>query len=86
MMVAKTLGGVEYGSLFGNPSGGVLQWVDDALVYAPSWPRFLEVIDMYLSNVRRYDVRLNVDKCTIFATEVKWCGRVLSGGSMEIRR
>eukprot|EP00924_Labyrinthula_sp_SR-Ha-C_P014083 maker-scaffold_56-snap-gene-1.70-mRNA-1 protein AED:0.44 eAED:0.46 QI:0/0/0/1/1/1/2/0/153 len=52
MMVIKILGGVEDDSLFGNPSGGILQWVDDALVYAPTWSRFLEVINVYLSNVR----------------------------------
>eukprot|EP00924_Labyrinthula_sp_SR-Ha-C_P016197 snap_masked-scaffold_4-processed-gene-21.67-mRNA-1 protein AED:1.00 eAED:1.00 QI:0/0/0/0/1/1/2/0/121 len=64
-MVTQILEGIEDNSLLGNLSGGIL---------------FLEVIDTYLSNVRKYDVRLNVDKCNLFTTEAKWCGRVLFKG------
>eukprot|EP00924_Labyrinthula_sp_SR-Ha-C_P013860 snap_masked-scaffold_5-processed-gene-15.36-mRNA-1 protein AED:1.00 eAED:1.00 QI:0/0/0/0/1/1/2/0/1386 len=79
-MVTQILGGIQRDALFGNPKGGVLQWVDDALVYAPTWPCFLKVIDQYLTNVRKYDVRLNVDKCNLFSTNVSSCGRILSEG------
>ena len=77
-IVAEILGGVENDSLFGRPHSGVLQWLDDSLVYSETFEQHLETMARLLENCRKKKLRLNIDKCDVIKREAVWCGRLIS--------
>eukprot|EP00924_Labyrinthula_sp_SR-Ha-C_P010327 snap_masked-scaffold_23-processed-gene-3.26-mRNA-1 protein AED:0.37 eAED:0.37 QI:0/-1/0/1/-1/1/1/0/228 len=64
--------------LFGANCSGVLQWLDDSLIYATEWEDFLKTTEEYLGRCRQRNFRLNLLKCELFSRTPTWCGRVIS--------
>lgn len=72
------LGGVGNDSFFGREHAGVLQWLDDLLVYADSWKGLMDVLKGIFKNLKKYKVRLNLKKCDLFSKSANWCGRIVT--------
>ena len=66
-----------------RPGSGVVQWLDDSLVYARTFPEFLEVLSEFLTNMQARNVRLNVKKCTFGGRSAVWCGCHIEDGSWK---
>eukprot|EP00924_Labyrinthula_sp_SR-Ha-C_P010489 snap_masked-scaffold_70-processed-gene-0.24-mRNA-1 protein AED:1.00 eAED:1.00 QI:0/-1/0/0/-1/1/1/0/383 len=64
--------------LFGAAEAGVLQWLDDSLLYSTSWEGFLKVRQACLDRCRKKNLRLNLLKCELVSKSPTWCGRVIS--------
>ena len=75
-MIAEVLG-----DLFARESSGIVQWLDDSLIYAPTFDDYITTLEAFLQNLQRKGVRLNVDKCEFITQSAKWCGRSISNGS-----
>ncbi|KAE9213171.1 hypothetical protein PF004_g15421 [Phytophthora fragariae] len=75
--VAYCQGVVEkiFGDLLGN---GILCWLDDILGYAEDAAALMELLDRVLARCEEYGLKLHAKKCQFFATEVKWCGKLIS--------
>ncbi|KAE9271913.1 hypothetical protein PR003_g30368 [Phytophthora rubi] len=75
--VAYCQGVVEkiFGDLLGN---GILCWLDDILRYAEDAAALMELLDKVLARCEEYGLKLHAKKCQFFATEVKWCGKLIS--------
>ncbi|GMF21195.1 unnamed protein product [Phytophthora fragariaefolia] len=75
--VAYCQGVVEeiFGDLLGN---GILCWLDDILGYAADTTALMELLDKGLARCEEYGLKLHAKKCRFFATEVKWCGKLIS--------
>uniref|UniRef100_H3H555 Reverse transcriptase n=1 Tax=Phytophthora ramorum TaxID=164328 RepID=H3H555_PHYRM len=75
--VAYCQGVVE--EIFGDLLGTcILAWLDDILGYAEDEASLLEVLDKVLERCEKFGLKLHAKKCQFFATEVKWCGRMIS--------
>ena len=77
-MIDCVLGGVSEGGLFARKKGGFLQWLDDSFGYSDTFSEMLYITDRFLSNVEKYKLRLNVEKCDFIGKSISWCGRVFS--------
>eukprot|EP00924_Labyrinthula_sp_SR-Ha-C_P004165 snap_masked-scaffold_3-processed-gene-16.31-mRNA-1 protein AED:0.45 eAED:0.46 QI:0/-1/0/1/-1/1/1/0/1461 len=64
--------------LFGADRAGVLQWLDDSLIYSTRWEGFIEATTRYLTRCRNRNLRLNLMKCDLLTTSPTWCGRVIA--------
>ena len=69
------------GDMFMRPHSGVLQWLDDSLVYADTFPEYIAVLAQFLDGMEGRAVRLNVSKCKFGARSAVWCGRHFENGT-----
>eukprot|EP00924_Labyrinthula_sp_SR-Ha-C_P000685 augustus_masked-scaffold_7-processed-gene-0.45-mRNA-1 protein AED:1.00 eAED:1.00 QI:0/0/0/0/1/1/6/0/651 len=65
---------------------GLMQWVDDVLLYAIEVEEYLEMLDEVLKAFIKKKVRLNATKCELIAKEIKYCGRIISGGTYHFNK
>jgi transposase InsO family protein/ribonuclease HI len=57
---------------------GVLTYIDDVLVHTKTHDEHLKILEEALLRLRRYGLKLNVDKSTFGATEVQYLGYTLA--------
>ncbi|KAE8907373.1 hypothetical protein PF003_g8128 [Phytophthora fragariae] len=69
-----------FGDLLGD---GILAWLDDILGYAEDEEALLMLLDKALTRCKSYGLKLHAKKCAFFATEVKWCGRMISAQGVK---
>ena len=56
---------------------GVLVYMDDVLIHAPTWQQYLRTMFAVLSRLREAGVTLNDKKCVFAATELKFLGHMV---------
>ena len=56
-----------------------LVWVDDIVIYANSPSELCIALDRVLQRLEDVGLFVAAHKCSFFATEIKWCGKVYSG-------
>ncbi|KAG3118146.1 hypothetical protein PI125_g3140 [Phytophthora idaei] len=56
----------------------VIVWIDDLLVVAETAEELVNVIEAVLQKLDEFGFILNPKKCSLFLTEVKWCGRIIN--------
>ena len=64
--------------LFGGDECGILQWIDDSLLYSRNVEQHLEAMDRFLEQLEKKRLRLNIKKCEFLTTTAVWCGREFS--------
>ena len=57
---------------------GVLAYLDDIIVYARTFDEHLRNLDLVLSRLKLHDLTLKPSKCTLFKSEVKFLGHIVS--------
>lgn len=55
----------------------LLIWIDDIMLYAEDIDVYLVKLQEMLSLVDTFGLKLGVKKCSLYQTQVKWCGRVV---------
>ncbi|KAE9282551.1 hypothetical protein PR003_g27380 [Phytophthora rubi] len=80
--VAYCQGVVEeiFGDLLGQ---GLLCWLDDILGYAETEEELLALLEKVSVRCEKFGLKLHAKKCLFFATEVKWCGRIISAEGVK---
>ena len=61
----------------------LLLWIDDLLSYAPNIPKLLDNMEFIFGICAKYLLKLNPDKCELFANSVKFCGKIFSANGIE---
>lgn len=56
----------------------ILIWLGDVLLYPEIFDELFESVRSFFALCVKYNLRLHPVKCTIFAIEIRWCGRVVS--------
>eukprot|EP00924_Labyrinthula_sp_SR-Ha-C_P003638 snap_masked-scaffold_3-processed-gene-1.14-mRNA-1 protein AED:1.00 eAED:1.00 QI:0/0/0/0/1/1/2/0/1179 len=72
------------GSGFMEPdsiSRGLVQWVDDVLLYSRDFDAYVDMMDKVLKRFIKKKVRLNVKKCIFISQKLKYCGKYLEKGT-----
>ena len=64
--------------LFCRPGSGCLLRLDDVLIYSNSWEGYLKVLKTLFTRLKKFKVKLNLEKSEILKTKVTWCGRTIS--------
>ena len=57
--------------LYSKESCGIIQWIDDSLLYATTFDEYLLALEQYLKAIAHKKVRLNVRKCEFFCTTIE---------------
>ena len=57
---------------------GVLAYLDDIIVYARTFDEHLRNLDLVLSRLELHGLTLKPSKCTLFKSEVKFLGHIVS--------
>lgn len=57
----------------------ILIWIDDILLFAKTYEDFFINLQRFFQILKQYGFKLNLKKCRLFLSEVKWCGKVYSG-------
>lgn len=73
-------------SIFETPGNGVLQWLDDSILYSQSFSDHYTLTPRYLQNCAEYGVRLNLSKCVFVDSEVEWCGRLVTSTGVQFKQ
>ena len=58
-------------------------WLDDFLAYAPTLEEFLEALRVIFRKCAEFNLKLNPDKCDLFALQVKFCGKIFSSEGVQ---
>jgi hypothetical protein len=61
----------------------ILAWLDDLLLHAKSVPTLLGFLRDFFLLCRQHNLKLHPGKCVLFATEVRWCGRLISSAGVR---
>jgi Reverse transcriptase (RNA-dependent DNA polymerase)/RNase H-like domain found in reverse transcriptase len=56
----------------------ILAWLDDILLHAVTELELLTHFRALFLIFRQYNIMLHPGKCSIYATKLRWCGRILS--------
>jgi len=58
-------------------------WVDDILTFAPTIDEHLVLLERIFDLLHGKGFKLHAKKCVLFATEVKWCGKLISASGIK---
>jgi hypothetical protein len=53
-------------------------WIDDIIIFAQSPVELLSELKIVMESFVKFRVKLNPNKCTLFATEIQFCGKLIS--------
>ncbi|KAK0134254.1 Retrovirus-related Pol polyprotein from transposon opus [Merluccius polli] len=56
----------------------LLLYLDDIVIFSPSFSSHLQRLEMVLGRLQQYNLKLRLDKCSFFQTEVRYLGHVIS--------
>eukprot|EP00924_Labyrinthula_sp_SR-Ha-C_P006445 augustus_masked-scaffold_57-processed-gene-1.64-mRNA-1 protein AED:1.00 eAED:1.00 QI:0/0/0/0/1/1/9/0/1857 len=62
--------------LVNRPRNGVIQWIDDSLLYADDFGEYLKLSGILLMNLRKAKVRISPAKSIILAKEIVYYGQL----------
>ena len=68
------------GDLYWN---GVLVYLDDVLIHAKTFDRAFALFEIVLTRFRRADLTLNLTKCDLFPTSIKYLGFIIEKGCLR---
>ncbi|KAE8960197.1 hypothetical protein PR001_g30462, partial [Phytophthora rubi] len=60
-----------------------LVWVDDVILFAPTVTEFLVVLRKFFTIVADANLKLNMEKSSLFELEILWCGRYFSAAGVR---
>lgn len=61
----------------------LLIWLDDILIHAPTVENLMQSIQSFFGLCAEYNIKLHPAKCTVFAKEIRWCGRLISADGIR---
>ena len=62
---------------------GVVQYIDDTLVYGSDEDELLDQLDKFFASLCRHNVKLHPAKFTLFAKKLTWGGKEVSGDGVK---
>eukprot|EP00924_Labyrinthula_sp_SR-Ha-C_P006385 augustus_masked-scaffold_57-processed-gene-0.54-mRNA-1 protein AED:1.00 eAED:1.00 QI:0/0/0/0/1/1/5/0/2940 len=71
---------------YNKEGNGIVQWIDDTLIHAKDFRRYIRILEDVLRNLRKWKVRICPTKSILFATSIEYCGRVLQNGGWNFSK
>eukprot|EP00924_Labyrinthula_sp_SR-Ha-C_P007842 maker-scaffold_28-snap-gene-4.90-mRNA-1 protein AED:0.29 eAED:0.34 QI:0/0/0/1/0/0/2/0/1181 len=71
---------------YNKEGNGIVQWIDDTLIHAKSFRRYIKILEDVLCNLRRWKVRISPTKSILFTTSIEYCGRILQNGGWNFSK
>ncbi|XP_061584211.1 uncharacterized protein LOC133449095 [Cololabis saira] len=69
--------------IFGDQSfQSVLLYLDDIVIFSSSFDQHLQRLDLILSRLKEHNLKLKLQKCHFFQSEVKYLGHVISASGV----
>eukprot|EP00924_Labyrinthula_sp_SR-Ha-C_P006151 maker-scaffold_54-snap-gene-1.26-mRNA-1 protein AED:0.30 eAED:0.34 QI:0/0/0/0.5/0/0/2/0/749 len=65
---------------YNKEGNGIVQWIDDTLIHAKNFKRYIKILEDVLRNLRKWKVRISPTKSILFTTGIEYCGRILRNG------
>eukprot|EP00924_Labyrinthula_sp_SR-Ha-C_P001907 augustus_masked-scaffold_30-processed-gene-2.71-mRNA-1 protein AED:1.00 eAED:1.00 QI:0/0/0/0/1/1/3/0/1192 len=65
---------------YNKEGNGIVQWIDDTLIHAKDFKRYIRILEDVLRNLRKWKVRISPTKSILFTTGIEYCGRILQNG------
>eukprot|EP00924_Labyrinthula_sp_SR-Ha-C_P007284 snap_masked-scaffold_8-processed-gene-14.74-mRNA-1 protein AED:0.38 eAED:0.38 QI:0/-1/0/1/-1/1/1/0/461 len=65
---------------YNKEGNGIVQWIDDTLIHAKDFKRYISILEDVLRNLRKWKVRISPTKSILFTTGIEYCGRILQNG------
>eukprot|EP00924_Labyrinthula_sp_SR-Ha-C_P000003 snap_masked-scaffold_101-processed-gene-0.25-mRNA-1 protein AED:0.14 eAED:0.28 QI:0/-1/0/1/-1/1/1/0/249 len=62
---------------YNREGNGIVQWIDDTLIHAKNFKRYIRILEDVLRNLRKWRVRIGPTKSILFTTGIEYCGRIL---------
>lgn len=56
-----------------------LAWIDDFAIHAKGEIELLGVLERFLAICQERNLIISISKSRLYATQVKWCGRIIDG-------
>ncbi|KAE9332811.1 hypothetical protein PR003_g14334 [Phytophthora rubi] len=56
----------------------LLIWIDDVLLYVDDIDTYLDKLAEFFSLLNHFGLKLSAKKCSLYQSEVKWCGRLIN--------
>jgi hypothetical protein len=53
-------------------------WLDDCLLYTKTEDDSLETLNFFFKKCQKHGLKLHASKCVLFATTVRYCGRLIT--------
>ena len=69
---------LEHGSKHQGPPKGLIVYLDDILAHAATFEAHLEVLEECFKRLRRFNLKLNPEKCQFMTSEVPYLGFLLT--------
>eukprot|EP00924_Labyrinthula_sp_SR-Ha-C_P007782 maker-scaffold_28-snap-gene-3.8-mRNA-1 protein AED:0.33 eAED:0.36 QI:0/0/0/1/0.5/0.33/3/0/1487 len=69
-----------------RPRNGVIQWIDDSLLYVDNFDEYLKLLETLLTNLRKARVLISPAKSIILAKEIVYCGRRVANGKWNFKK
>ncbi|CEP01805.1 hypothetical protein PBRA_008747 [Plasmodiophora brassicae] len=70
-------------NIFDDLMDRMMVWIDDLLGFAKTEAELLELLANVFERAREVGLKFNPTKCTIFARELVWCGKIYSGNGIR---
>ena len=68
---------------FDSLSSHLKAWLDDFLIHTHSEREHLDVLEAFFKICRQYRLKISAKKSTLYATKVKWCGRIIDNEGVK---
>eukprot|EP00924_Labyrinthula_sp_SR-Ha-C_P005398 snap_masked-scaffold_1-processed-gene-30.33-mRNA-1 protein AED:1.00 eAED:1.00 QI:0/-1/0/0/-1/1/1/0/836 len=65
---------------YNREGNGIVQWIDDTLIHAKNFKRYIRILEEILRNLCKWKVRISPKKSILFTTGIEYCGRILQNG------
>ena len=65
------------------PSSKVIAYIDDILIMGRTFEEHLNLVSKVLETLCKYKLKLNLDKCEFFRTQVKFLGHIVSTSGIK---
>jgi RNase H-like domain found in reverse transcriptase/Reverse transcriptase (RNA-dependent DNA polymerase)/Integrase core domain/Integrase zinc binding domain len=69
--------------VFSSLNTHILAWLDDLLLHAASPGELLVYLRRFFNLCRNFNIKLHPGKAVLFATTVRWCGRLISSEGVK---
>eukprot|EP00924_Labyrinthula_sp_SR-Ha-C_P013237 augustus_masked-scaffold_45-processed-gene-0.3-mRNA-1 protein AED:1.00 eAED:1.00 QI:0/0/0/0/1/1/12/0/1692 len=71
---------------YNRKGNGIVQWIDDTLIHAKDFKRYIRILEDVLRNLQKWKARISPTKSILFTTGIEYCGGILQNGGWNFSK